>query len=154
MHAIEQFCEKFGTRYNAPQDLVLRAIGRQLHLFTPAQATLIDAHQPVVGGGIFLGSVQKDDFTPSAQFIDIFLKDSENVVTLDEKTAWLYLCGRDVIEASGVQLMVPSHTHVIIKDKLGQILGYGVTANPKRARGVVVQNIYDKGIMLRREMTK
>lgn len=155
MNAIQELCSEFGINFEVPSHLSLRAIGHQLHLFTADQVKLVDAKQPVAGGGIYLGEINKNKFTPSTQFIDMFLKDSQYSVTVDDKTAYLYLCGRDIIEASGIQVDVSDDCHILVKDQQGNILGYGITENPKKSYShIVVKNKYDKGILLRREMKK
>lgn len=155
MQAIEEFCNEFGVEFIIPINLSLRAIGHQLHLFTDEQVKIVDKKQPVVGGGIYLGEINKKKFTPSAQFIDMFLKDAQYSVTLDEKTAWLFMCGRDIIEASGIQLDAPDDKYILVKDQQGNILGYGISENPKKSYShIVVKNKYDKGSLLRREMKK
>jgi ribosome biogenesis protein Nip4 len=155
MQAIQNFCSEFGINFEVPSNLSLRAIGHQLHLFTEQQVKLVDAKQPVTGGGIYLGEINKNKFTPSAQFIDLFLKNSPYSVTVDEKTAYLYLCGRDIIEASGIQVDASEGSHILVKNQSGEILGYGITQNPKKSYShILVKNKYDKGSMLRREMSK
>jgi len=154
MKQIEDFTEKFGVKFVVPENLVLRAINKQLFLFTPQQAAVLDARQPVIGGGIILGELVKGDFKPTAQFIDMFLKDTQQSVVVDDKVAWLYLCGRDVIDASGIEPTEYKDTLVLVKNKSREILGYGLVCDPTRKFGVVVKNLYDKGNLLRREMTK
>ncbi len=154
MKPIEQFCEKFGVTFVVPPTHVLRAINKELFLFTPAQAAVLDARQPVIGGGIILGELVKNEFRPTALFIDLFLRETKQSITVDDKVAWLYLCGRDIIDASGIEPTAYRDTLVLVKNKQHEILGFGLVCDPARKFGVVVKNLYDKGSLLRREMTK
>src|SRR3989338_11659886 len=46
--------------------------------------------------GIFLGETKNSNFYPSSALIDIISKNSDKKIFLNKKTAWLFICRRDV----------------------------------------------------------
>ena len=103
--------------------------------------------------GIFLGEEKRNEFSPSLALLDILSKISDRKMVIDEKSAWLFLCGRDVMGHSVVSSNVEDGL-VLLQDKNDRNLGYGrIIANLKRRNDtIVVKNILDRGDYLRREM--
>lgn len=94
--------------------------------------------------GIFLGEKKRGVFKPSLTFIELLAKEStEDPVILDKKTAWLFLCGRDVFGKSLEQK--PKEGFVFISNKKKENLGLGFYD------GKSVLNVIDRGDFLRRE---
>ncbi len=104
----------------------------------------------LVSGGLFLGEKRKE-FTPGAPLLDILSKKTNRKIFVNEKTAWLFLCGRDVFGDGIIKANVTSGT-VLIQNEKDENLGYGIIVDDLQKKNkVVIQNKFDKGNFLRRE---
>ena len=94
--------------------------------------------------GMFLGEKKRGIFKPSLAFIELLAKEStEDPVILDKRTAWLFLCGRDVF---GKSLETePKEGYVFVANQKKENLGLGFF------EGRNVLNVIDRGDFLRRE---
>lgn len=107
-----------------------------------------------VSVGLFLGE-DKKSFRPTPALLNLLAKHNTKRIVLDEKSAWLFLCGRDIL----MQGVVSSDEFkkdelAIVSDADGNILGYGKVLgkfNPKSPSQEYVKNLLDKGDYLRRE---
>jgi len=94
--------------------------------------------------GKFLGTGKP--FHPSTSLIDWLGKRADNYVIVDRKSAWLFMCGRDIFLNSIIKRTVKKGP-VIVKNEAGEILGYGDLVRRK----IAVRNMLDKGDFIRRE---
>ena len=125
-------------------------------LLQEGQKELIDAIKKEQGilphyAGIYLGKEKKGGFEPSLALLEILSQHSQKKVAIDDKSAWLFLCGRDVFQ-QGVVKIYPgiSEGLVLVQNTRDENLGYG-----KLQRGQIrIKNILDRGDFLRREMRK
>lgn len=103
--------------------------------------------------GVFLGEDKKGKFRSSLALLDIISKTSSRKVFIDEKSAWLFLCGRDIM-AGSIQKANVSDGFVLIQNAKDENLGLGkiVDRLNNRQNQIVIKNIIDKGDFLRREM--
>jgi ribosome biogenesis protein Nip4 len=104
--------------------------------------------------GTFLGKRGKRGFAPSIALIDIVAAKTDKTAMIDDHSAWLFLCGRDVF---GKSVLSSNATRglVIVINKKKEVLGYGEIVNPLHMNEtVVIKNKLDRGDFLRREMTK
>ncbi|MBR9701265.1 hypothetical protein GOV11_05370, partial [Candidatus Woesearchaeota archaeon] len=104
--------------------------------------------------GIFLGE-EKQGFRPTPALIDLLSKQESRRVVLDEKSAWLFLCGRDTL-MQGVWKTDEFKTGepALVSDEEGSILGYGIIKNKfdiKVKNKMFLKNMLDRGEYLRRE---
>lgn len=78
-----------------------------------------------------------------------------NKVVVDEKTGWLFICGRDVFRSGviGVQGSTRKGDYTLILNRHQECLGFGrmLFDLTREKEGVVVRNISDIGDFLRRE---
>ena len=96
--------------------------------------------------GLFAGYEKKGKFYPSLELIKIVGENYEHKVTLDKKSEWLFLCGRDIFKESIDQDI--HQGYVIIENEKKEFLGIGYgTRN-------IILNIIDLGDFLRRENKK
>lgn len=95
--------------------------------------------------GTFIGSGKP--FHPSTALLDWIGERTNRYVTIDRKSAWLFLCGRDVFAKSILEKNVDKGL-VIVKNSDNEVLGYG---NLLMNRQVAIKNILDKGDFIRRE---
>ncbi len=94
--------------------------------------------------GTYLGTGKP--FHPSHALLDWIDARTERCIEIDRKSAWLFLCGRDVFAQSILKKKVDDGL-VIVKNELGEVLGLGELTGRK----VAVKNLLDKGDFLRRE---
>lgn len=107
--------------------------------------------------GIFLGEALRE-FTPSPACIQRIgsLIPRHRRALVDDKAAWLWLCGRDILgkgfEAGNPERGLP----VIVEDTHGDVLGYGTwlvdRVSSKERNRPVIKNKLDLGAYLRREI--
>jgi len=104
--------------------------------------------------GLFLGEEKGKVFSPSLALLDILGHASEKWVMVDDKSEWLFLCGRDIFAGSVIKANVPSGLVLVVNRNM-EVLGYGkITGRIDNLDRMFVKNILDKGDYLRREMTK
>ena len=114
--------------------------------------------------GIFLGNITArkagnnnpnhihGEFIPSPAFPDILAEKSQKKVTVNAKTEWLFLCGRDVFESSVMMRnsglsdseLKPGNL-VLVQNEKDENLGVG------RVGDKIIKNLLDKGSYLRDE---
>ena len=97
--------------------------------------------------GTYLGTAlgKGKPFHPSTALIDWLNARTEKYVVVDKKMAWLFLCDRDIFASSIVKKNVDKGV-VLVKNELGEVLGYG-----EFVRDGMIKNRLDKGDFLRRE---
>ncbi|MGD9131624.1 MAG: hypothetical protein PVH73_08660 [Candidatus Bathyarchaeota archaeon] len=106
--------------------------------------------------GAYLGAVKGSSFFPSFLLLKMIAETKANKLVVDKKTAWLFICGRDIFRKGilkGDNLKKGDYT--LILNERNECLGFGKTTCNLRgeadANKVVVKNILDIGDFLRRE---
>jgi len=107
-------------------------------------------------GGIYLGKTKNGKFFPSFMLLSmIATKKKANKITVDEKTAWLFICGRDVFRKGVTKVMgsMKKGDYTLVLNEHGECLGFGkiLRTLDKEKGEVAVKNISDIGDFLRRE---
>ena len=101
--------------------------------------------------GLFLGEMKKNRFVPSAAILDAVSRLSDKKIFVNRKTAWLFLCGRDIFGRGIVKSNVKKGV-VLVQNEMDENLGYGeIIADLSLKDKVVVKNLFDRGDFLRRE---
>ncbi len=95
--------------------------------------------------GTYLGSGKP--FHPSVALLDWLDKRTENYAIVDKKSAWLFLCGRDIFADSVLKQNVNNGKLVLVKNESDEVLGLGELTGRK----VAIKNLLDRGDFLRRE---
>jgi ribosome biogenesis protein Nip4 len=133
MEDLHHFCQKIGV--DTPEHIVLK---KQYFEVSPEIKQVLD-QVPFEAqyAGKLLGS-QGRGFTPSLDLLEYAARNGAQTITVDEKTAFLFTCGRDILQ-------VQVRGFVIVLDFAKRVLGYG-----KGERGIV-KNLWDVGDYLRRE---
>ena len=113
--------------------------GKTYYLIPPMQRALIEKiHEKPFSAGLVLGKEDKM-FKPTSALLERIKTDK--TITVDDKSAWLFVCGRDIFENS---LELPSeHPLALVKNKEGEILGLA------KKEGNLYKNIFDRGKILR-----
>ncbi len=104
--------------------------------------------------GLYLGE-ERHGFHPSSALVELLAREVQGRIVVDEKAAWLFLCGKDIL-MQGVVLEgeFAKGSLAIVADSHGDVLGYGrVTSSfhRKAKHRQYVKNLLDKGEYLRRE---
>jgi ribosome biogenesis protein Nip4 len=109
--------------------------------------------------GAYIGAVKGATFFPSFLLLTIIAETNANRLMVDKKTAWLFICGRDIFKkgiVKGDRLKKGDYT--LILNEHNECLGFGKTTCTLREEAdknkVVVKNILDIGDFLRREKRK
>ena len=93
--------------------------------------------------GLFLGRLKGKDFEPSPALLEIIAKQTDKKIVVNEKSAWLFACGRDVLK-EGIIKATNDET-VIVINKENEVLGLA------QKKGNYYKNLVDIGSYLRRE---
>jgi ribosome biogenesis protein Nip4 len=96
-------------------------------------------------------------FFPSFNLLAMLAKTEANKVTVDHRSAWLFICGRDIFQKgiTAVQGSRQKGSHALVLNEFGECLGFGKIIHTLSAEDkgneVAVKNISDIGDFLRRE---
>jgi ribosome biogenesis protein Nip4 len=107
--------------------------------------------------GIYLGKVKNGKFFPSFNLLAMLAKTDANKVTVDHRSAWLFICGRDIFQKgiTNVQGSRQKGSHALVLNEFGECLGFGKIIHTlgaeEEGNEVAVKNISDIGDFLRRE---
>ncbi len=114
-------------------------IRKAFYLIPKIQQELIKSiHEEPFSAGLLLG-VQDKLFRPTPALLERI--DTDAVINLDHKSAWLFVCGRDVFEESIQNAM--RKPVAIVKNHKGEVLGLA------KKTGNTYKNIFDIGKILR-----
>jgi len=88
--------------------------------------------------------------------LTIIAEGNANKVIVDEKTEWLFICGRDVFKQGIVKVIGSKQkgSYALILNQHGECLGFGKILQNLEREGVAIKNISDIGDFLRREKQK
>jgi len=108
--------------------------------------------------GIYLGKVKNRKFFPSFSLLNLLAEGKANKVIVGRKTAWLFICGRDIF-MKGILKVYGSRKkgdHTLVLNEFGECLGFGKIIRrldaEREKTSVVIKNIADIGDFLRREI--
>jgi ribosome biogenesis protein Nip4 len=106
--------------------------------------------------GTYLWKVKNGKFFPSFNLLTMLAKGEANKIVVDRKTAWLFVCGRDVFRR-GILSVHGSRRkgdYTLVLNEFGECLGFGKITRSLDAKEtqVAVENISDVGDFLHREV--
>jgi ribosome biogenesis protein Nip4 len=104
--------------------------------------------------GIYLGKMKNGRFFPSFSLLRMITETKANKVIVDDKTAWLFICGRDVFKRGIVKAVGSKRKgdYTLILNEHGECLGFGKICDLNKEKDdVAIKNISDIGDFLRRE---
>ena len=109
--------------------------------------------------GIYLGAVKGSSFFPSFLLLAMIAEQKANKLIVDRKTAWLFICGRDIFKKGILtENNLKKGDYALILNEHNECLGFGKTVRNLRGEvdnnKVAVKNILDIGDFLRREKRK
>jgi ribosome biogenesis protein Nip4 len=150
--AIDDFVSLFGTGISLDETLIVKKDSRYFLLDQNLKQL---ASKDFLYAGTYVGKVKDGRFFPSVSLLELIARKEANKVTVDKKTEWLFICGRDIF-GQGIVKVVGSgkkEDYTLVLNLYGECLGFGkilCNLNGKR-QGVVIKNILDIGDFLRRE---
>lgn len=105
--------------------------------------------------GLYLGKMKKGKFFPSFNLLAMLAETKANKVVVDEKAAWLFICGRDIF-SEGLKAVQGSRRKgdfTLVLNTFGECLGFGRIVHDLSSKvgDVAVSNVSDVGDFLRRE---
>lgn len=135
MQAFYDFVAEF-----TDEEVESQLIGQELYV--PSEVLDVDAE--LVYTSQRLGRIDRKGFHPSITLLDLLNSLTERKIVVNDKTAWLFLCGRNVLK-EGIVERGAEEGHVLVTNERGEVLGYG------KITGAGVTNKLDRGDFLRRE---
>ena len=148
---LAELLSRFHASLEICEDLTVR---RSSRFYMVDQALRKHASRNFSYAGTLLGRIEAGKFVPSFSLLRLVAEAGGNMVTVDEKTAWLFICGRDVFRRGVLRVEGSSRKgdYALIMNKRGECLGYGEILSLVDGGGrVAVKNVLDLGDFLRRE---
>lgn len=134
-------CEEFIGEFDVKVDFVTRI---DEHCFFVPKELEEHMNASCKSAGIHLG-IEKKEFEPVPSICEV-LKESTKRIQIDDKAAWLFLCGRDLLR-SAILKGVEQEGLVLVENVQQEILGIGKVMQPMgRAKldKIVVKNVLNK----------
>lgn len=154
MKVMTGFAERFNARLSLDKTFLVTQQGRYF-LVNERLKPLI--RSDFFYAGAYLGKVKKGIFFPSFILLAMLAEGKANKVVVDDKTAWLFIVGRDVFKRGILRVTGSGRKGdvALIVNRYGDCLGFGkimhnLNGNVEKDR-VVVGNVSDIGDFLRRE---
>ncbi len=154
MKTIMKFAFQLGARFSLNADLTVNKAGRY---FLLNEALLKVVRKDFYYAGTYLGKVKNGKFFPSFNLLTMLAKGEANKVVVERKTAWLFICGRDIFRKGilGVHGSRKKGDHTLVLNEFGECLGFGRIVGSldgaAKKNEVAVANVSDVGDFLRRE---
>jgi ribosome biogenesis protein Nip4 len=152
MKPLEVFASRFGGKVAFNLEFIVEK-GLRYYLLNPRLKKVAKGN--FYSAGLYLGKLKNGVFFPSFNLLNLLLGVASNKVVVDAKTAWLFICGRDVFGKGLVKVMGAKRKgqFTLVLNEFGECLGFGKIADnfDSSERKVVVKNVLDVGDFLRRE---
>jgi ribosome biogenesis protein Nip4 len=149
---ITDFAKQFNASLNWDERLIVWKENRYF-LITGNMKRLLN--EDFFYAGTYLGKVKSEQFFPSFSLLQMISEQQTNKVYVDRKSAWLFICGRDIfkrgiVRAEGAK---SEGSCILVLNEFGECLGFGrlVCGLDREEGAVAVKNISDIGDFLRRE---
>jgi ribosome biogenesis protein Nip4 len=151
---LNSFAKLFGAKLNLNEGLIVKK-GRCYYLLNQKLKEFAEKRKGWSHVGVYLGKKEKGLFHSSFPLLFMVAEKAKNKITVDDKTAWLFVCGRDVFKEGILQVEGSREkgNYTLVFNRHGECLGYGKIIKDlyKIKSGAVVENILDVGDFLRRE---
>lgn len=151
---LKKFLRQFGAETGLPSKMIVERNG-EFFLLNQDLKEISEKNTCWCHAGTYLGKIRGKSFDPSFPLLFMIADKAENKVIVDDKSAWLFICGRDIFKQGIIQTagsrMKGSYTLVL--NRYGECLGFGriIKNLDEASEGVVIKNILDLGDFLRRE---
>jgi ribosome biogenesis protein Nip4 len=154
MKPINDFISRFETSINLEEKLIVK---KQNRFFLINETLRPQVKTDFFYVGAYLGEVKDGIFFPSFILLAMMAETKANKTVVDKKTAWLFICGRDIFKR-GILNMVGSKgkgDYTLVLNQHNECLGFGkILCNineEKDKNKVIVKNVSNIGDFLKRE---
>jgi len=151
---INNFAKLFGAELRIGERLVVK-MGNRLFLLDGEVRKLAGKSEEWLYAGIYLGRVEDGKLHPSFPLLSMIAEKAKNRVTVDDKTAWLFICGRDIFREGILEVKGSGAkgAYTLVFNRNGECLGFGRIAEnlDYLKSGLAIENLLDIGDFLRRE---
>lgn len=152
MKPIKDFTRQFGASISLDESFAVRKENRYFLIDEKLKRLFM---KDFFYAGTYLGKTKNGKFFPSFNLLSMIAEKKANKTIVDKKTAWLFICGRDIFK-QGIMKVIGSKRkgdYTLILNKHGECLGFGrILHNLDEKRGkAAIKNILDIGDFLRRE---
>jgi len=151
---INNFISHFDASINLDERLIVK---KQNRFFLVNDTLRPQVKKDFFYAGAYVGKVKDGIFFPSFILLTIMAETKANKTMVDKKTAWLFICGRDVFKR-GILNMTGSKSkgdYTLVLNQNSECLGFGkILRNiheEKDKNKVIVKNISNIGDFLKRE---
>lgn len=156
MKEINNFIKQFNAKIHLNQSHIVKKRNRYYML---SENLKEQAPKGFFYAGAYLGAVKGTSLFPSFILLSMIAKNNANKLVVDKKTAWLFICGRDIFRKGILQGgSLKKGDYALILNEYNECLGFGEIMINLRgvpdAKQVAVKNILDIGDFLRREKRK
>lgn len=154
MKLINDFVNRFNTKIEIDKSLVVQ---KQNRFFLVNESLRRQIRNDFFYAGAYLGKIKDGVFFPSFILLSLIAEGNANKIVVNQKTAWLFVCGRDVFKRGILKVSGSGKKgdYTLILNERNECLGFGKilhTINEKvEVDKVVIANISDIGDFLRRE---
>lgn len=152
MKPITDFARQLNSKISLDEDLTVKKKNRYFLLNKTLKCL---ASKDFFHAGMYLGKEKDGVFFPSFNLLAMIADKRANKVVVDEKTEWLFICGRDVFKRGIIRVIgsVKKGSYTLILNSYSECLGFGKVLSDlhELKEGAVVKNILDVGDFLRRE---
>ena len=149
---LDEFVKRFRTRIVLDETLLVEKEGKYYLLNKKLRKRI---SSDFLYAGTYLGKTRHKEFVPSFPLLNMIAKTDASKAYVDEKTEWLFICGRDVFKR-GIKKTTGTAgrgDYTLVMNLRGECLGFGqfLVDFTKERESVAVQNLLDLGDFLRRE---
>ncbi|MDG6222526.1 MAG: hypothetical protein IAX21_00490 [Candidatus Bathyarchaeota archaeon] len=153
MKEINEFVAQFGVTISFDDKQVVRKANRYYML---SNKLIQQSPKGFFYAGEYLGAVKGTGFFPGFALLRLIAKTKANKITLDQKAAWLFICGRDIFKRGLLKDgNLKNGEYTLVVNEHDECLGFGRVMINIRGEidmdKVAVKNILDVGDFLRRE---
>ena len=153
MKEIKDFVVQFNTSIPLDESHIVRNRNRYYLLSKKMKQ---QAPKGFFYAGAYLGAVKGASFFPSFLLLAMIAKTKTNKIVVDKKTAWLFICGRDIFKKGILKAdNLKKGDVTLVLNEHNECLGFGKMLLNLRAEidlnKTAVKNILDIGDFLRRE---
>lgn len=153
MKAIKDFVGQFRANINLDESLIVKKKNRYYLLNEHLKQQI---HQDFFYIGVYLGKLRGASFFPSFLLLTMIAERKANKIVVDKKTAWLFICGRDIFKQGILKgNNLKKGAYALVLNEHNECLGFGKILRNLReesdANKVAIKNILDIGDFLRRE---
>jgi len=146
------FAGKVNSKLVLDPTLVVEKEGRYFLLNKDLKSV---ARQDFFYAGKYLGKMKKGKFFPSFNLLAMLAEAEANKVVVDEKAAWLFICGRDILSEriTAVHGSRRKGDFTLVLNGFGECLGFGRILHDLSSKDInaAIRNVSDVGDFLRRE---